>query len=65
MVANTFVEMHELREKADYDCSTRWTRKEVNLHIASVAAAFKAWKAIRDEEASQAFLFTLFPKKRR
>lgn len=64
-VVATFVQMHEERELADYDYSGNWTRTDVLLKVEGVAAAFKAWKAIRDEEVAQAFLFTLLNKKRR
>lgn len=33
--------------------------------VATVDAAFEAWKAIRKEDTAQAFLFTLLQKKRR
>lgn len=65
LVAKTFVVMHQQREDADYDYSTHWTRTDVVPKVASVAAAFKAWKAIRNENVAQDFLFTLFMKKRR
>jgi hypothetical protein len=64
-VANTFVQMHEQRELADYDYSSNWTRTDVLPKVESVAAAFKAWKAIRNEDTAHAFLFTLLYKKRR
>ena len=64
-VVATFVQMHEQRELADYDYSSNWTRTDVLPKVEGVAAAFKAWKAIRKEEIAQAFLFTLFNKKRR
>ncbi|SPF54899.1 conserved hypothetical protein [Candidatus Sulfopaludibacter sp. SbA4] len=65
LVAETFVEMHQWRENADYDYSTTWVRSDVAALVATVEAAFKAWKSIRKEDAAQAFLFTLFQKKRR
>ena len=65
LVAKTFVEMYQQREEADYDYSTNWSRTGVVPTIASVAAAFEAWKAIRREDVAQDFLFTLFTKKRR
>ena len=64
-VANTFVQMHEQRELADYDYSSNWTRTDVLPKVESVAAAFNAWKAIRNEDIAQAFLFSLLCKKRR
>ena len=64
-VVNTFVQMHEQRELADYDYSSNWTRTDVLPKVEGVTAAFKAWKAIRNEDIAQAFLFTLLYKKRR
>lgn len=64
-VVSTFVQMHEQRELADYDYSSNWTRTDVLPKVEGVAASFKAWKAIRNEDIAQAFLFTLLYKKRR
>jgi uncharacterized protein (UPF0332 family) len=64
-IADTFVQMHEQRELADYDYSSTWTRTDVLPKVEGVAAAFKAWKAIRDEDIAQAFFFALLYKKRR
>jgi uncharacterized protein (UPF0332 family) len=65
LVAETFVDMHAEREKADYDYSATWTRTEAVSMVTTVESAFKAWQAIRNEDAAQAFLFTLLQKKRR
>jgi len=65
LVAETFVQMHQQRENADYDYSTAWARTDVVAKVATVDAAFKSWKAIRKEDIAQAFLFTLLQKKRR
>src|SRR5439155_79197 len=53
LVAKTFVEMYYQRESADYDFSETWTRSDVDAKVDSVASAFKAWNAIRKEEAAQ------------
>jgi hypothetical protein len=65
LVAETFVQMHQQRENADYDYSTTWARTDVVAKVAAVDAAFKAWKTIRKEDTAQAFLFKLLQKKRR
>jgi hypothetical protein len=57
--------MHEQRELADYDYSGHWTRTDVLPKVESVANAFEAWKAIRNEREAQAFLFSLLNKRRR
>jgi len=64
-VVKTFVQMNEQRELADYEYSRSWTRTDVLPKVDGVAAAFKAWKAIRNENIAQAFLFTLLYKERR
>jgi len=64
-VVSTFVQMHEQRELADYDYSGNWTRTDVLPKVEGVAAAFKAWKAVRNEDIAQAFLFALLYRKRR
>src|SRR6266849_8303189 len=47
LVAETFVQMRQQRENADYDYSTTWARTDVVAKVATVDAAFKSWKAIR------------------
>src|SRR5580704_5744522 len=65
LVVDTFIDMNQLRENADYDYSSFWVRTDVVANLGKVGDAFEAWKAIRKEDAAQAFLFTLLQKKRR
>ena len=65
VVARTFIQSQEQREDADYDVSLRWSRKEVETEIESVADAFKSWMAIREEPDAQEFLVLLLGPKQR
>lgn len=47
VITNTFVEMRQHREIADYNLAVRWTRTDVLDKIQSVEAAFESWRAIR------------------
>ncbi|MBZ5624349.1 MAG: hypothetical protein LAQ69_37485 [Acidobacteriia bacterium] len=48
-----------LRQTADYDNSTTWTRTQADALGERVDAAFKSWHAIREEPAAQAYLISL------
>ena len=65
VVARTFIQAQEQREDADYDVSLRWSRKEVETEIESVADAFRSWMAIRDQPDAQEFLVLLLGPKQR
>ena len=64
LVADTFVQMQQDRNLADYDGSRKWTRTDTVANVDSVAAAFEAWKAIRKNSVAQDFLITLLLKER-
>jgi len=59
-VSETFIEAQQKRHAADYDNSRVWTRTAVMAQIESVANAFQSWRAIRNEQAAQAYLVSLF-----
>lgn len=65
LITNTFVDMHEHRQRADYDEGKKWARTEVLEKIQFVGAAFESWRAIRDEPEAQNFLATLLLRGRR
>lgn len=65
VVARTFIQAQEQREDADYDVALRWSRKEVETQIQTVADAFKSWIAIRDQPDAQRFLVLLLGPKQR
>ena len=64
-ITNTFVQMHEQRQFADYDTSREWGRTDVLEKIDSVQAAFDSWREISDEAEAQNFLVTLLLKERK
>ena len=63
-VAKTFAQLQEQRHTADYDNANFWTKTEALTQVASVQTAFSAWKNIRKERISQAYLISLLVKKR-
>ena len=58
-VAETFIRSQQLRHRADYDNSKKWTRSEVLTLVGLVERAFRSWHGIRDEPAAQDFLLSL------
>lgn len=58
-IANTFVQLQQHRNDADYNPAKEWTSTEVATLIASVAQAFQSWKIIREEFAAQAMLVSM------
>jgi len=65
LVAEAFVQMLQDRHTADYDSSTKWTRTDTMEKIQLVQAAFRSWKAIRNDHEAQNFLVTLLLKERK
>lgn len=63
-VTDTFIQLQQHRHMADYDSSKQWSRKEVSFHLTALEAAFRSWKAIRQDDAAQDFLIKLFVKDR-
>jgi len=64
-VTDTFVQMLQHRQTADYDGSKAWSRVEVWERIEAVKDAFASWRAIRDHPQAQNFLVTLLLKERK
>ena len=64
-VAETFVQVQDKRNEADYDIAKEWTLTEVKLQIAAVHAAFESWNVIREERDAQAYLVSLLGKRPR
>jgi uncharacterized protein (UPF0332 family) len=63
-VAKTFVQLQEKRHIADYDNTTFWTKTEAPSQVTSAAQAFIIWRSIRNEQIAQAYLISLFVRKR-
>jgi uncharacterized protein (UPF0332 family) len=64
-VANTFIQVQQKRNDADYDTGKEWTQTDVLTQIDAVSTAFERWKAIRDEPVAQAYLVSLLGKRPR
>jgi uncharacterized protein (UPF0332 family) len=64
-VADTFIQVQQKREEADYDTGKEWDQTDVEKQITAVAAAFESWKAIREAPAAQAYLVSLLGKRSR
>ncbi|MBY0508123.1 MAG: hypothetical protein K2X03_29690 [Bryobacteraceae bacterium] len=64
-VAETFVEMLQHRQTADYDGAKVWSRVEVQERLDAVKEAFESWKSVRDHADAQNFLVTLLLRERR
>jgi len=62
-VAQTFVQLQQRREEADYDIGKEWTQTDVLTQIDAVVEAFDSWKAIREEPSAQAYLVSFLGKR--
>jgi hypothetical protein len=63
-VAQAFNQLYEDRHTADYDNATQWSRTEVLTQISLVERAFTSWKAVRNQDLANDYLFSLFVKER-
>jgi hypothetical protein len=64
LVADTFVQMQQHRQIADYDSGTQWSRTDTMAVVDSVTVAFQSWKSIRKEPLAQDYLVTLLLRER-
>lgn len=62
-VAQTFSELQQKRETADYDNSFLWTHVSAESWLDKASVTFEDWRDIRGEEESQDFLLALFLQK--
>ena len=53
-VAQAFVQLHDKREKADYDNSTYWSHTETLSEVTLAAKTFVTWDSIRNAPIAQA-----------
>jgi hypothetical protein len=63
-VAKIFVRLKGMRDTADYDNATHWSKTEAVTLVNSAEQAFATWKAIRNEKVAQTYLLMLMVKKR-
>ncbi len=59
-VAQTFSELQQKRETADYDNSYQWTHVNAESWLDKASVAFLNWREIRMEDEAQDFLLSLF-----
>ena len=65
VIAETFVQMYQQRQIADYNNAQKWGRTDVLQKIDTVEVAFQSWQAIRNEAEAHNFLVTLLLKERK
>jgi uncharacterized protein (UPF0332 family) len=65
VVAETFVQMYQQRQIADYNNSRKWGRTDVLQKIDSVESAFQSWHQVCNEAEAQSFLVTLLLRERK
>jgi len=58
-IAATFVELHEARNKADYDLGEVFDRIQVLGRVDQASDAIKKWTVVRDVPNANVFLATL------
>ena len=63
-VAQTFVQLQERRELADYDNSTLWAHSEALEAVTRASRAFSDWRSIKHEKIAQDYLVSLLIKPR-
>jgi uncharacterized protein (UPF0332 family) len=64
-VATAFFQLYQKRHKADYDLSSTFSARDVELALGLVNDAFADWSAIENEQIAQDYLFSLLFKERK
>ena len=59
LIADSFVELQQARQTADYDKSKVWSRTQVWEMIAQAEGAMAAWSNIREKRIAQDYLLDL------
>jgi hypothetical protein len=63
-VARAFDRLYELRQRADYDNSQKWSRTSAMRAVTLANTAFGAWQDIKTEEIAQDYLLQLLIQRR-
>jgi hypothetical protein len=63
-VVDTFIQVQQKRNDADYDTSKEWTRTDVLTQVDACCRRFRELEAIREEPVAQAYLLSLLGRKR-
>ena len=58
-LATTFIELQDLRHRADYDLAASFSRQEVLGKVVRVEKAIQDWRAIEDHPLSRFYLVSL------
>lgn len=61
-VAQAFVQLHDKREKADYDDTIYWALTEALREVKLAEESFKTWYSIRTAATAQAYVASLLLK---
>ncbi len=61
-IAETFHDLHEAREIADYDCGTTVSHLDAEAHVQRAESAFHAWLTGQAHPSATSFLQDLFAK---
>ncbi|MBI5853573.1 MAG: hypothetical protein HZB39_21400 [Planctomycetes bacterium] len=59
LLADVFVELQEARHEADYDLSSRFTRRQAEDQVIRARAAVRAWSGVRTAPEAERFLIEL------
>jgi len=62
-VSETFIELQEARNKADYDLAGQWNRMDVLELIRTTRQAFADWQAVRNSPNATVFVTALLLQK--
>lgn len=62
-VAQAFVQLHDKREKADYDNATYWSHTESLSEVTLAAKTYVTWDSIRNEPIAQTYVASLLVKR--
>lgn len=58
-LATTFIELQQLRHRADYDLAASFKRQEILSEVGRVETTIQAWTAIQDHPLSRLYLVSL------
>lgn len=63
-VADSFVQLQDTRQIADYDNTTIWSLSDARTEVDTAIEAFATWQSIRHEKIAQDYLVSLLIKPR-
>jgi hypothetical protein len=63
-MAETFVDLQQARNKADYDIGEPFRPLDAAVYVAQARLAFVAWAEVRDEPLAHRYLYSLLVRDR-